>query len=68
MANSSHRLVLCAIMAEANRMPGLGRLFWEAAPRKVRSAIAQLWAAEDDAVTAPIVAEQLVQRALGDAY
>lgn len=49
-------------------MPGLGRLFWEAGPRKVRSAIAQLWAAEHDAVIAPIVAEQLVERALGDAY
>ena len=32
-----------AIVAEADRMPGLGRLFWEAGPRQVRAAIAQLW-------------------------
>jgi AcrR family transcriptional regulator len=57
-----------AIVAEADRMPGLGRLFWEAGPRQVRVAIAQLWAEEHDAATAPIVAEQLVQLALGDAY
>jgi len=57
-----------AIVAEADRMPGLGRLFWEAGPRQVRAAIAQLWAEEHDAATAPIVAEQLVQLALGDAY
>ena len=57
-----------AIVAEADRMPGLGRLFWEAGPRQVRAAIAQLWAEEHDAVTAPVVAEQLVQLALGDAY
>ena len=57
-----------AIVAEADRMPGLGRLFWEAGPRQVRAVIAQLWADKHDAVTAPIVAEQLVQLALGDAY
>ena len=57
-----------AIVAEADRMPGLGRLFWEAGPRQVRAAIAQLWAKEHDAATAPIVAEQLVQLALGDAF
>ncbi|GLS23800.1 transcriptional regulator [Labrys miyagiensis] len=57
-----------AIVAEADRMPGLGRLFWEAGPRQVRAAIAQLWADKHDAATAPIVAEQLVQLALGDAY
>ena len=57
-----------AIVAEADRMPGLGRLFWEAGPRQVRAAIAQLWAEEHDSATAPIVAEQLVQLALGDAY
>src|SRR5712671_4984635 len=57
-----------AIVAEADRMPGLGRLFWEAGPRQVRAAIAQLWAEEHDTATAPIVAEQLVQLALGDAY
>ncbi|MGB3042249.1 MAG: TetR/AcrR family transcriptional regulator [Xanthobacteraceae bacterium] len=57
-----------AIVAEADRMPGLGRLFWEAGPRQVRVAIAQLWAEEHDAATASIVAEQLVQLALGDAY
>lgn len=57
-----------AIVAEADRMPDLGRLFWEAGPRQVRVAIAQLWAEEHDAETAPVVAEQLVQLALGDGY
>lgn len=57
-----------AIVAEAGRTPGLGRLFWQAGPRQVRAAIAQLWAEEHDVATAPIVAEQLVQLALGDAY
>src|SRR4029077_622058 len=42
--------------------------FWEAGPRQVRAVIAQLWAEDHDAATAPIVAEQLVQLALGDAY
>jgi hypothetical protein len=49
-------------------MPGLGHLFWQAGPRQVRVAIAQMWAEEHDAETAPVVAEQLVQLALGDAY
>jgi TetR/AcrR family transcriptional repressor of mexJK operon len=57
-----------AIVAEADRMPGLGRLFWEAGPRPLRAAIAQLWAEERDPATAPIVAGQLVHLALGDAY
>lgn len=57
-----------AIVAEADRMPDLGRLFWEAGPRQVRAAIAQLWAEEHDTATAHIAAEQLVQLALGDAY
>jgi AcrR family transcriptional regulator len=57
-----------AIVAEAERMPGLGRLFWEAGPRQVRVAIAQLWAEEHDAAIAPLVAGQLIQLALGDAY
>ncbi|HEY2706428.1 MAG TPA: TetR/AcrR family transcriptional regulator [Caulobacteraceae bacterium] len=57
-----------AIVAEADRLPELGRLFWEAGPRQVRAAIALLWAEEHDAATAQIVAEQLVQLALGDAY
>ncbi|MGN6308811.1 MAG: TetR/AcrR family transcriptional regulator [Xanthobacteraceae bacterium] len=57
-----------AIVAEADRMPGLGRLFWEAGPRQLRIAIAQLCAEEHDTATAPVVAEQLVQLALGDAY
>lgn len=57
-----------AIVAEADRMPGLGRLFWEAGPRQVRAAIAQLWAEAHDTATAPVVTEQLVQLALGDAY
>jgi AcrR family transcriptional regulator len=57
-----------AIIAETDRMPGLGRLFWETGPRQIRAAIAQLWAVEHDAATAPIVAEQLVNLSLGDAY
>jgi AcrR family transcriptional regulator len=57
-----------AVVAEADRMPGLGRLFWQAGPEQLRAAIAQLWAVEHDAATAPIVAEQLVHLALGDAY
>ncbi len=57
-----------AIVAEAGRMPGLGRLFWEAGPRQIRAVIAQLWADKHDAATASIIAEQLVQLALGDAY
>jgi len=57
-----------AIVAEADRMPDLGRIFWEAGPRQVRAAIAQLWAEEHDAATGPVVAGQLVQLALGDAY
>jgi AcrR family transcriptional regulator len=57
-----------AIVAEADRMPGLGHLFWEAGPQQVRAAIAQLWAEEHDSASAPTVAEQLVQLALGDAY
>lgn len=57
-----------AIVAEAGRVPALGRLFWEAGPRHLRTAIAQLWADEHDAATAPRVAEQLVHLTLGDAY
>lgn len=57
-----------AIVAEAERTPGLGQLFWEAGPRDVRIAIAKMWAEERDATTAPVVAEQLVHLALGDAY
>jgi AcrR family transcriptional regulator len=57
-----------AVVAEADRMPGLGRLFWEAGPGQLRAAIAKLWAVEHDAATAPIVAEQLVHLSLGDAY
>jgi len=57
-----------AVVSEADRMPGLGRLFWEAGPRQIRAAIAQLWAEDHDAAVAPMVAEQLVQLALGDAY
>ena len=57
-----------AVVAEAGRAPGLGRLFWEAGPRQVRAAIAQLWAQEHDPVAASAVAGQLVQLALGDAY
>jgi TetR/AcrR family transcriptional regulator, mexJK operon transcriptional repressor len=57
-----------AIVAEADRMPGLGRLFWETGPRQVRNTIARLWAEQHDAATAPIVAKQLVQLTLGDAF
>jgi TetR/AcrR family transcriptional regulator, mexJK operon transcriptional repressor len=60
-----------AIVAEADRMPGLGRVFWDAGPRQVRAAIAQLLDGPDRATTgAPVatVAEQLVHLALGDAY
>jgi TetR/AcrR family transcriptional regulator, mexJK operon transcriptional repressor len=57
-----------AIVAEADRMPGLGRLFWEAGPRQIRAVIAQLWAQEHDAASATVVAEQLIHLALGDAY
>lgn len=57
-----------AIVAEADRMPGLGRLFWKAGPRQVRAVIAQLWAEAHDSASAPMVAEQLVALALGDAY
>lgn len=53
-----------ALVAEAERMPELGRLFWDAGPRQVRTALALAWAqAAGDAVAA-----QLVQLALGDAY
>ena len=68
VANPDSIRLYRAIVAEADRMPGLGRLFWEAGPRQVRAAIAELWAEEHDAATAPVVAEQLVQLALGDAY
>jgi AcrR family transcriptional regulator len=68
VASSDSVRLYRAIVAEADRMPGLGRLFWEAGPRQVRAAIKQLWAEERDTATAPIVAEQLVQLALGDAY
>lgn len=57
-----------AIVAEADRMPGVGRLFWEAGPRQIRAAIAQIWAEQTDPASAAIIAEQLVQLALGDAY
>ena len=68
LASSDSVRLYRAIVAEADRMPGLGRLFWQAGPHHVRVAIARLWAEEHDAVTAPIVAGQLVQLALGDAY
>lgn len=56
-----------AIVAETDRMPGLGHLFWEAGPRQLRAAIAQLLA-EHDAAAAPMMAQQLVHLSLGDAY
>jgi AcrR family transcriptional regulator len=65
---SKEALVEAMCAPEVVRMAGLGRLFWEAGPRQVRIAIAQLWAEEHSAETAPVVAEQLVQLALGDAY
>jgi len=55
-------------MSQLGERSELGRLFWDAGPRQVRAVIAQLWAEDHDAATAPIVAEQLVQLALGDAY
>ncbi|MGI4747010.1 MAG: TetR/AcrR family transcriptional regulator [Janthinobacterium lividum] len=57
-----------AIVAEAGRMPGLGRLLWEAGYRPIRSAIAQLLTEKFDTETAPIVARQIVHLTLGDAY
>jgi AcrR family transcriptional regulator len=56
-----------AIVAETARMPGLGHLFWEAGPRQLRAAIEQLLA-QNDAETAPIMAQQIVHLALGDGY
>jgi AcrR family transcriptional regulator len=55
-----------ALVAEAERMPELGRLFWVAGPRQVRTALALAWAG--DAAGGEVIAAQLVQLALGDAY
>ena len=33
-----------ALVAEAERMPELGRLFWDAGPRQLRTALARVWA------------------------
>lgn len=57
-----------ALVAEAVRMPELGRLFWDAGPRQVRSALAAAWTQRKDAAGGEAVAAQLVQLALGDAY
>ena len=56
-----------AIVAEAGRMPELGRLFWEAGYRPLRAAIEQILAAHDLA-TAPHLAQQIIHLSLGDAY
>jgi len=68
VANSDSIHLYRAIVAEAGRMPGLGHLFWEAGPRPLRAAIAQLLAEERDTATAQIVAQQIVNLTLGDAY
>lgn len=57
-----------AIVAEAERTPGLGRLFWEAGPRRIRAAIARFMTEEYGVASASILADQLVHLALGDAY
>ncbi len=57
-----------ALVAEAERMPELGRLFWDAGPRQVRIALARAWAQAGDTAGGEAVAAQLVQLALGDAY
>ena len=57
-----------ALVAEAGRMPELGRLFWEAGPRQVRAALARALTQTGDAAGAQAAAAQLVQLALGDAY
>lgn len=62
-----------AIVAEAGRMPGLGRLFWDAGYRPLRTAIAGLLAEIADGDTASptaeqVTAEQVVHLTLGDAY
>ena len=67
LANSDSIHLYRAIVAEAGRMPGLGRMLWEAGFRPLRAAITQLLA-EHDAATAPIVAQQIVHLTLGDAY
>lgn len=56
-----------AIVAESERAPGLGRLFWEAGPRQIRAAITQLIVEEYGAASS-IIAEQLIHLSLGDAY
>ncbi len=57
-----------ALVAEAERMPELGRLFWDAGPRQVRAALARAWAQAGDTAGGDAVAAHLVQLALGDAY
>ncbi len=57
-----------ALVAEAERMPELGRLFWDAGPRQLRTALARVWAPAGDQARGEAVAAQLVQLALGDAY
>ena len=56
-----------AIVSEAERTPGLGRLFWEAGPRQIRAAITKLIVEEYGAASS-IIAEQLIHLSLGDAY
>jgi AcrR family transcriptional regulator len=68
VANSDSIHLYRAIVAEAGRMPGLGRLLWEAGYRPLRRAIARLLTGKFDTATAPIVAQQIVHLTLGDAY
>lgn len=56
-----------AIVGEADRLPELGRLFWEAGPRPIRAALTRVLSERDEPVAATL-AGQLVQLALGDAY
>jgi TetR/AcrR family transcriptional repressor of mexJK operon len=57
-----------AIVAETDRMPGLGRLSGRLGRVRSQLRLHSYGPEEHDAATAPIVAEQLVQLALGDAY
>lgn len=67
VASSSSISLYRAIVAEAERMPGLGYLLWEAGFRPMRAAIAEILT-DRDAASAPIMAQQLVHLSLGDAY
>jgi TetR/AcrR family transcriptional regulator, mexJK operon transcriptional repressor len=57
-----------AIVAEAERLPQLGHLFYEAGPKHLRAATAQLLAQRFPPDVARVRAETFVQVALGDVY